>query len=152
MTLAKALGGGLPIGVMVVKKEISDILGPGLHASTFGGGPVICKAALAVFKTVQKEKLVTNAQKIGEYLFSQLNALKDKYSVIKEVRGRGLMVGIELNIEGKAIVEKCIKKWLLINCTHDKVLRLMPALNITRKEADKAIAILEAVLSRQMVQ
>lgn len=146
MTLAKALGGGLPIGVMVVKKEIADTLGPGMHASTFGGGPVICKAALAVLRAIQKEKLLTNAQKMGQYLFSGLNALKGQYKIIKEVRGMGLMAGVELNIEGKAIVEQCIKEGLLINCTHDKVLRLMPALNISKKEIDKAVEILETVI------
>jgi acetylornithine/N-succinyldiaminopimelate aminotransferase len=147
MTLAKALGGGLPIGVMVVKKDISDLLGPGMHASTFGGGPVVAKAALAVLKTIQKEKLISNTQKMGEYLFLKLNSLKDKYGIIKEVRGLGLMAGVELGIEGKVIVEKCLEKGLLINCTHDKVLRLMPALNISKKEIDKAINILDSVLS-----
>jgi len=146
MTLAKALGGGLPIGVMVVKKEIADTLGPGMHASTFGGGLVICKAASAVLKAIQKEKLLTHAQKMSAYLFAGLNVLKEKFAIIKEVRGLGLMAGVELNIEGKAIVEKCLEKGLLINCTHDKVLRLMPALNITSKEIDKALTILEAVM------
>ena len=146
MTLAKALGGGLPIGVMVVKKDIADTLTAGTHASTFGGGPVICRAALAVLKAIQKEKLLKNAQTTGEYLFIKLNQLKNKYPVIKEVRGIGLMTGVELNIEGKTIVEKCIEKGLLINCTHDKVLRIMPALNVTRKEIDKGIEILDSVL------
>ena len=146
VTIAKALGGGLPIGMMVVKKEISDTLGPGMHASTFGGGPVICSAALAVLRAIQKEKLLTNAQRMSEYLISKLAALKDKYAIIKEVRGMGLMLGVELKIEGKAIVEKCIEKGLLINCTHDKVLRLMPALIITKKEIDKAIGILDEVM------
>ncbi|MCX5701959.1 MAG: aspartate aminotransferase family protein [Candidatus Omnitrophica bacterium] len=146
MTLAKALGGGLPIGVMVVKKEIADLLGPGMHASTFGGGPVICKAALAVLKAIRKEKLISNTQKMGEYLFLKLNVLKEKYGIIKEIRGLGLMAGVELGVEGKAIVEKCIEKRLLINCTHDKVLRLMPALNTTKKEIDKAVGILDSVL------
>lgn len=147
LTSAKALGGGLPIGVMVVKKEIADTLGPGMHASTFGGGPVICKAALAVLRAIQKEKLITNTKEAGEYLFAKLNALKNKYAIIKEVRGLGLMAGMELNIEGKTIVERCYELGLLINCTHDKVLRLMPALNITRKEIDKAINILEEALA-----
>ncbi|MDD5432618.1 MAG: aspartate aminotransferase family protein [Candidatus Omnitrophica bacterium] len=146
MTLAKALGGGLPIGVMIVKKEISDTLSPGMHASTFGGGPVICKAALAVLTAIQKEKLLSNAQKMGEYLFGKLNELKSKYKVITDVRGLGLMVGVELNVNGKSIVEKCIEKGLLINCTHEKVLRLMPALNITKSEIDKATKILDSVL------
>jgi len=146
MTLAKALGGGLPIGVMVVKKEIADTLGPGMHASTFGGSPVICKAALAVLEAIQKEKLLKNAQEMGGYLFSRLNALKEKSALIKEVRGLGLMIGVELNIEGRAVVEKCIEKGLLINCAHDKVLRLMPALNTTKKEIDKAVGILQNVM------
>jgi len=146
MTLAKALGGGLPIGVMVVKKEIADTLTPGTHASTFGGGPVICKAALAVLRAIQKERLLSNAKEMGEYLFLKLNELKKKYALIKEVRGLGLMAGVELNSEGKIIVEKCIEKSLLINCTHERVLRLMPALNITKKEIDKALSILDAVL------
>ncbi len=146
MTLAKALGGGLPIGAMVVKKEISDILGLGTHASTFGGGPVVCKASLAVFKAIQDEKLLANVKKEGEYLFLKLKELKDKYSVIKEVRGLGLMAGAELEKEGKTIVEKCAEKGLLINCTHEKVLRLMPALNVTKKEIDKALSILDGAL------
>jgi acetylornithine/N-succinyldiaminopimelate aminotransferase len=147
MTLAKALGGGLPIGVMVVKKEIADILGPGTHASTFGGSPLVSAAALAVLKSIKKEKLLKNAKEMGGYLFSRLNTLKTKYPVIKEIRGMGLMVGVDLNTEGKRIVEKCLEKGLLINCTHDTVLRIMPALNVTKKEIDKAIAILNEVLA-----
>jgi 4-aminobutyrate aminotransferase-like enzyme len=107
---------------------------------------VICKAALAVLTSIQKEKLLANAVKMGEYLFSKLFELKNKYPVIKEVRGIGLMVGVELNLPGKVIVEKCLEKGLLINCTHDTVLRLMPALNITKKEVDKAIKILDEVM------
>jgi acetylornithine/N-succinyldiaminopimelate aminotransferase len=147
MTLAKALGGGLPIGAMVVKKEIADTLQPGMHASTFGGGPVICRAASAVLKSVQKEKLLANCAKMGEYLLTKLNGLKQKYAFIKEVRGIGLMVGVELNKPGKDIVQKCLEKGLLINCTHDTVLRLMPAINIRKNEIDKAVKILEEVLS-----
>ena len=146
MTLAKALGGGLPIGAIVAKKEFSDLLTPGMHASTFGGGPVICKAALGVFKAMQQEKLLKNCQNMGAYLLEKLNLLKATYPVIKDVRGMGLMFGVELSIEGKQIVEKCIERGLLINCTHEKVLRLMPALNITKKEIDRAIDILKSVL------
>jgi len=146
MTLAKALGGGLPIGVMVVRKEIADTLTPGTHASTFGGGPVICKAASAVLRAIQKEKLLSHAKEMGEYLFLKLNELKNKHAAIKEVRGLGLMAGMELNSEGKIIAEKCIEKGLLINCTQEKVLRLMPALIVTKKEIDRAIGILESAL------
>jgi acetylornithine/N-succinyldiaminopimelate aminotransferase len=145
-TLAKSLAGGLPIGVTMARKEFADLLTPGTHASTFGGGPVICKAALAVLNSVHKEKLLANTNKMGEYLQAGLNDLKKKYSFIKEVRGMGLMCGLELSREGKPVVESCIKRGLLINCTNDKVLRIMPALGISKKEIDKALTILDKVL------
>jgi len=146
ITLAKALGGGLPIGAMVVRKEIADILQPGMHASTFGGSPLVCKAARAVLKTVQKEKLLHNCQKMGDYLFKKLEELKSRHPQIIEIRGMGLMVGIQLKNPGKAVVEKCLEKGMIINCTHDTVLRLMPALNVTKKQIDKAIGILGEAL------
>ncbi|MCX5699053.1 MAG: aspartate aminotransferase family protein [Candidatus Omnitrophica bacterium] len=146
MTLAKALGGGLPIGVLIAKKELGDILTPGTHASTFGGGPVICRAALGVFKAMQKEKILSNCQKMGSYLLEKLTLLKSAYPVIKEIRGLGLMFGVELNIPGKQIVQAAYTRGLLINCTQDKVLRLMPALNVTKKEIDQAVGILEEAL------
>lgn len=148
ITLAKALGGGLPIGAMVARKEIADTLTAGKHASTFGGSPFICKASLAVFKAIHKEKLLKNAVELGGYLKEKLSALAGKYAIIKEIRGLGLMLGVELTIPGKEIVEECIKDGLLINCTHDKVLRLMPALNVTKKQADKAVGILDRVMER----
>lgn len=147
MTLAKALGGGLPIGVMIAKKELSNLLTAGMHASTFGGGPVVCRAALGVFKAMQQEKILKNCRNMGDYLLEELKLLKNRYSVIKDIRGMGLMLGVELDIEGNQIVQKCIEKGLLINCTHDKVLRLMPALNITKKEIDKAVEILGIVFN-----
>ncbi|HTY44817.1 MAG TPA: aspartate aminotransferase family protein [Patescibacteria group bacterium] len=146
MTLAKALGGGLPIGMMVVKKDIADTLGPGTHASTFGGGPVVCRAGLAVLKAIQDEKLLANAQKMGAYLAVELQALKSACALIKEIRGKGLMIGVELFVEGKEIVAKCIEKGLLINCTHDRVLRIMPALTVTKRQIDAAVKILGNVL------
>jgi acetylornithine and succinylornithine aminotransferases len=149
ITLAKALGGGLPIGAMIVKNEISGTFKPGMHASTFGGSPLVCKAALGVFKAIQKEKMLKNAQKLSEYLFTKLNELKNKYSIIKDVRGIGLMIGIELNKPGKTIAEKCLENGLIINCTHERVLRLMPALNVSKKQADKALSILENVLKQE---
>lgn len=142
ITLAKALGGGLPIGAMVVKKEIADTLQPGTHASTFGGSPLVCKAALAVLRSIRKEHLLENTRKQGEYLFSRLCGLRDTHAVIKEVRGMGLMAGVQLQVAGRPAVEHCIANGLLINCTHDTVLRLMPALTVQKKEIDKAVGIL----------
>jgi predicted acetylornithine/succinylornithine family transaminase len=148
ITLAKALGGGLPIGAIIAKKGIADSLTPGMHASTFGGGPVICRAALAVLKAVQEEKILSNVNKMSAYLFEKLSALRDKYPLIKDLRGIGLMVGIELDREGKAIVQQCMDAGLLINCTHGCVLRLMPALNVGKKQIDNAVSILDNALRR----
>ncbi len=146
ITLAKALAGGLPIGVMIAQEKLANVLGPGMHASTFGGGPVIARAALAVLKAVHQEKLLAKAVTMGDYIVSRLNLLKQKYPVIAEVRGMGLMIGVQLRREGRPLVEKCIEKGLLINCTHDTVLRIMPALSVTKNEADKALYILESAL------
>ncbi len=146
MTLAKSLGGGFPIGAMVVKKEWADTLQPGTHATTFGGSPLACAAALAVFEAIDKEKLLANTVITSSYLFKKLNDLKRKHSVIREVRGMGLMAGVELEIEGKGIYEECLNRKLLINCTQGNVLRLMPPLVVKEKEIDRAVQILEEVL------
>ena len=143
MTLAKALGGGLPIGAMVARKHIADILKPGTHASTFGGNPIVCKAALAVLRAIKKDKLLKNAQGMSEYLKEKLNGLKGKHKIIKEVRGLGLMLGIELTKSGSDIVNSCLEEGLIINCTHDVVLRMMPALDVNKKQVDKAVKILD---------
>jgi len=145
-TLAKALGGGLPIGALVVQKGLGDILQPGMHASTFGGSPLVTKAALGMFKAIQKDKILNNVNQVSEYLFELLEKMKEKYDFIQGVRGMGLMVGIQLSIEGKPIVDECLKRGLLINCTHNTVLRLMPALNVSKREIDKAVSILNETL------
>ncbi len=147
MTLAKSLGGGFPIGAMVAKKEIADVLTPGTHATTFGGSPLACAASLATFEAIEKEKLINNAVIAGSYLFKRLNELKRQHVIVKEVRGLGLMAGLELTIEGKNIYEECLKRKLLINCTQGNVLRLMPALVVKEKEIDRAVQILDEVFS-----
>ena len=149
MTLAKALGGGMPIGVMMAKKEIADLLRPGMHASTFGGSPLVCKAALSVLRAIRKEKLLNKAEDSAVYLNKKLAFLKDRYKTIKELRGLGLMLGLDLNIDGSAIAGACLKKGLIINCTHRTVLRMMPALDVSKKQIDKAVKILDAVLSEK---
>lgn len=145
-TLAKSLGGGFPIGALVAKKEIADALSPGTHATTFGGSPLACAAALAVFEAIDKEKLLQNTVIAGSVLFKKLNELKKKHPMVKEVRGMGLMAGVELAIEGKSIYEECLNRKLLINCTQENVLRLMPPLVVREKEIDRAVQILEEVL------
>ena len=149
MTLAKSLGGGFPIGAMVAKKEIADVLQPGTHATTFGGGPLACAAALAVFEAIEKEKLLNNTVIMGSHLFKRLNELKKKHSIIREVRGMALMAGVELTVDGKNIYEECLKRKLLINCTQGNVLRLMPPLVVKEKEVDRAIEILDEALAAE---
>ena len=146
MTLAKSLGGGVPIGALVVNTKIENCLTPGTHASTFGGNPLVTAAGLAVFKTIKKEKLLQNAQTMGAYLQKKLTELKKKYDFIKEIRGLGVMVGVELTKEGTAIVTRALEKGLLINCTQGTVLRIMPAITVTKRLIDKAIAILDEAM------
>lgn len=142
MTLAKALGGGLPIGALVVKEELAGFLPPGTHASTFGGSPVVCAAALAVFEVMEDEGIIENVRRMGDYLRGELEKLVGEFPMIREIRGRSLMLGIELDREGKSIVDRCLEKGMIVNCTAGNVLRLMPACNITREEIDRAVEIL----------
>lgn len=148
MLLAKALGGGLPIGALVVKEAIAGTFQPGMHASTFGGSPLVCKAALGTFKAIASDKMLKNAKAMGAYILDALEDLKEKSGCIKDVRGLGLMIGIELNTEGRAVYEECFRNGLIINCTQGNVLRLMPALNVTKKQADKALHILKKALEK----
>ena len=146
MCLAKSLGGGFPIGAMIAQRKIADTLQPGTHASTFGGSPLACASGLAVFQAIEKERLLENTQKMGKYLYKKLAHLKEKYHIIGEIKGKGLMLGIELHIEGKSIYERCLKRGLLINCAHRNVIRIMPQLGVTEREIDKAISILDKAL------
>ena len=148
MTLAKSLGGGLPIGACVAREKFQDVLTPGTHASTFGGSPIVCAAALAVFEAIKKDKLLSNTRKMGKFLKNRLEGLKKKYHYIKEVRTMGLIIGVELGCKGEDIYKNCLKERLLINCTQDVVLRIMPPLTVTKREIDKAISILDRALSR----
>ncbi len=146
MTLAKGLGGGLPIGAMLAGRKIAPLLQPGMHGTTFGGSPLITKGALGVFEAIHKDKMLKNARTMGVYIVDRLKELQKRFGIIREVRGIGLMLGVELSIEGKGIFDECFHNGLIINCTQGKILRIMPALNVTRKEVDKALVILEKAL------
>jgi predicted acetylornithine/succinylornithine family transaminase len=148
VTMAKSLANGLPLGAVVAGKKCADAFTYGDHGSTFGGNPVSCAAALAVSK-MMTTKFLYNSSKSSDYLRKKLEILKNKYSIIKEVRGVGLILGIDLTINGKDIVNYCLEKRLIINCTHDTVLRLLPPLIITKKDVDCAMKILEEALKWQ---
>jgi acetylornithine/N-succinyldiaminopimelate aminotransferase len=148
MTLAKALGGGLPLGAMLAREEIASSFGPGSHASTFGGNPVACSAGLMVMQTLLGGAL-KNCVEMGKYFAKRLEALQERFSFIREVRGKGLMIGMELEIEGSKIADSCMQEGLLLNCTAYKVLRFVPPLTIKKNEIDRGLDILEKVLARQ---
>ncbi len=147
MTLAKALGNGLPIGAMLSKEYLSGAFSPGSHASTFGGTPLVTAVAGAVSRSLLYEGWIDNSRNMGEYFKKRLLVLKDRHAVIKEVRGIGLIIGMELDREGAGIVNACIEKGFLINCTHENVLRFVPPLIVGKNEIDLLVKALDDVLS-----
>ncbi len=149
MVLAKSLAGGFPLGAMVARRSIADALQPGQHGSTFGGNPLACACGLATFEAIQKQGLLARATAMGGVLMSRLKALQGASRIIRDVRGRGLMVGLELSIDGRPIVEACRQQRLLLNCTQGTVLRLLPAITITRAQLERACGILESVIRAQ---
>jgi predicted acetylornithine/succinylornithine family transaminase len=149
MTLAKGLGGGLPIGVMMAKSPVADSLGSGTHGSTFGGNPVACSAALAVLQTIHEENILDHVKQIGAHFVAGLKRLQEKYTFITEVRGKGLMLAVELDRPGAHMVVKCMERGYLINCTVERVLRFLPPLTITQQEVDGLLTVLDAVLGEE---
>ncbi|MFH1836966.1 MAG: aspartate aminotransferase family protein [Candidatus Omnitrophota bacterium] len=149
ITLAKSLGGGMPIGAVVIKEKYKDVLGPGSHASTFGGSPIVCAAALGVFDAIEQEGLLENVDLMGKYLTEGIKKIKDPKGLIGKIKGLGLMLGVELNIEdGSIVVEECRKEGLLINCTQNNILRIMPPITVTKEEIDMALEKLSKVLEK----
>lgn len=146
MTLAKALGNGLPIGAMLASDEVAQAFVPGTHASTFGGTPLVTAAALRVLQLISQPAFLQKVQDSGNYLKQRLTELQSRHSVIREVRGRGLIVGLELTIPGQRLVETCLQRGLVINCTHDTVLRFVPPLIVEKQEIDRLIEILDTVI------
>jgi predicted acetylornithine/succinylornithine family transaminase len=146
MTLAKALGNGFPIGAMLATNKIAKAFIPGNHASTFGGSPLAMAAANATVKTMLQEGILEHCRKMGDYFLLQLKKLQQKHKIIKEVRGMGLMLAAQLNIESGDIVNECLQKGLLINSAGSKTLRFVPPLIITTQDVDQAIKVLDEVM------
>jgi acetylornithine/N-succinyldiaminopimelate aminotransferase len=149
MTLSKALAGGLACGALVARREVADKLRPGTHAATFGGNPIACRAALAAIETIDAEGLLERAEQIGTRFSERLQTLRRRCPRIQEVRVKGAMIGIELSVDGAPVVQGCLERRLLINCTHSTVLRLLPALTLSDDQLDQGCAILEEVLLAQ---
>lgn len=147
MTLAKALGNGLPIGAMLSTEAIGGAFGPGSHATTFGGTPLVTAVAKAVLKSLLEDGWIDHCRKSSEYFKGRLEALKGKHAMIKDVRGLGLILGVELDREGAPVVDACLKRGFLINCAQEKVLRVVPPLIVEKKEIDLLVETLDAVLA-----
>jgi len=144
MTMAKGIGGGVPMGGILATEKVASAFVPGDHGTTFGGGPLVCAAANAVLDTIVDENILDNVNEVGDYFISELKKL-DK-DVIAEVRGKGLMVGLELTKPGAEYVDKLREAGFLINCTADKVLRFVPPLIITKEEVDEFVKALDEIL------
>ena len=147
VTLAKGMGGGVPIGALIAREELGRVLQPGTHGSTFAGGPLVCAAALAVIEAMREDNLVEHAAEVGEYLMKRLRDLATTHAVITEVRGRGLMVAIGLSVPSEPVVAECLARGLLVNNVQPKAIRFVPPLIVERDDIDDAIRILDQALA-----
>lgn len=146
MSVAKGIGGGVPMGAFLATEEVARGFEPGDHGTTFGGGPLVCASANAVLDVLYEDDLLTNCVEMGAYLSEKLVGLMDNHDIIKEVRGFGLLIGVELNKEGGEFVDIMREKGFLVNCTAGNVLRFAPPLTVTKEEIDKLIVALDEVL------
>ena len=149
MTMAKPFAGGLPIGITVAKENVMSALKLGEHSTTFSGGPLVCAAGCAAIDALMEEKLTSRAAVNGKYFKTKLETLKEKHTIIKEVRGLGLMLGVELRFDVYSMIQKCAQRGVLILDAGRNVLRFLPPLVITKKQIDKAISVLNAVLEEE---
>ncbi len=146
MTLAKALAGGAPIGTMLATDQVAASFSPGTHGSTFGGNPLVAAAGVETVRTILEEGLLNRAEEMGEYLHGELEMLGKKYPFVQDVRGIGLIIGMSLSIPGAEIVKKGHERGLLLNVTHDTVLRFVPPLVVSKQEVNRMIQILDGIL------
>ncbi len=148
VTVAKPLAGGLPLGAFIANEKFASALTPGMHGSTFGGGPLVCAAALEFLTIVEDEDLLANVRARGAELRAGLDKLTARFDFIREVRGEGLIVGIDLAVEGAPFVQEALRQGLLINCTHDRILRLLPPFIIRARDVAEFLGKFETVLAR----
>jgi acetylornithine/N-succinyldiaminopimelate aminotransferase len=146
VTLAKALAGGVAAGGLVAKPQFAEKLVPGTHAATFGGNPIACGAALATIETIAQDDLLARAVRLEKLFHERFDALQKRCPLIQDIRIKGVMIGIELSCDGTAIVDQCLQRQLLINCTHGNVIRLLPALNLADDQLKAGCDILDDVL------
>ena len=151
-TLAKALGGGFPIGALCAKDFVAQAFEPGDHGTTFGGNPLACSVGLAVVETILNDKLAENSEKMGNYFIEKLKLIKEKYSFISEVRGKGMMIGIQVSTgNAKEIKDKCFEKGYLVGNVGGSILRLLPPLILTKQDIDDMVDMLDGVLAEEQL-
>ncbi len=153
VSCAKGMGSGVPIGAVITKQKIADTLQPGMHGTTFGGNPLVTAAAVATMQVIEAEKLLANAEAMGTYFMKKLHETVGKHSAVKEIRGKGLMIGVELNFEGKEVVMEMLKHYVIGNCASGNVMRFVPPLIIEQSHIDHAVSVfsecLETVYAKQ---
>jgi acetylornithine/N-succinyldiaminopimelate aminotransferase len=148
VVVAKPLAGGLPLGAFLAREEFAEAFSPGLHGSTFGGGPLVCATALTFLDTVERNQLLANVRTRGAELRAGLRKLATKFDFIREIRGEGLMLGVDLEVEGAPYVAEALKQGLLINCTHEHILRLLPPFILTAQQVKEGLSKLESILAK----
>jgi acetylornithine/N-succinyldiaminopimelate aminotransferase len=147
LALAKPIASGLPLGAILTREHVAAAIKPGLHGTTFGGGPLACAVAITVLDTLQREKLLSNVRRVGQYFREKLESVKVKHPSVLEARGIGLMLALQLAVPGKDVVDAALARGLVINCTHDTVLRFLPPFIITEKQVDEGVKLLEQALT-----
>jgi len=148
MSLAKGLGNGFPVGAIVAKDSVMEAFEPGTHASTFGGNPLAAVAVAATINTLIEEEVIKNCAEVGKYLQKGLNVLKKQFGSIVEIRGKGLLWGVEIAESGDEIVKEFLKEGVILNCTKGKILRLMPPLTVKKEEIDIFLDIASRIFER----
>jgi acetylornithine/N-succinyldiaminopimelate aminotransferase len=151
VTLAKSLGGGIPVGALLMGRKVAEGFKPGDHASTFGGNPLVTAAGVAAVTAMLEEGMLDHCREVGAYFLLRLKELGEKFSFVREVRGRGLILGMELSMDGGPIVKQMMDRGILINCTMGNVLRFLPPLIVTKKEVDQVVTTLEEVFRESNV-
>jgi acetylornithine aminotransferase/acetylornithine/N-succinyldiaminopimelate aminotransferase len=147
VVVAKPLAAGLPLAAILAREEVAQAFAPGMHGTTFGGGPLQCRLALKVLEILERPGMLEHVREVGAYFRAKLDALRDALSVVSETRGDGLMLAAELEVPGKSVVREMLEKGFLINCTQDKVLRFLPPLTIERRHVDELVSALRPVLA-----
>ena len=146
VVVAKPLAAGLPLAAILAREEVAQAFSPGMHGTTFGGGPLQCRLALKVLEILERPGFLEHVREVGAYFRTQLEALQDEFGVIKEVRGDGLMLAAELLVPGKSVVRQALEAGVIFNCTQEKVLRFLPPLIIERCHVDELIRVLKPIL------